>query len=203
LDSNGRLLAWSDRLGRASESIKATLRAGEYYVQISSWLEAVSPYAFSASATPLAPVPSNPPPTPPIGQPADPTPPVAALPDVPYFGSLSEWNLNVINAPEPWAAGYTGEGVLVAVVDTGVDVNHPDLMSQLFVNAGEIAGNGIDDDGNGFIDDISGWDFVSSDNNADDGNGHGTHVAGTIAAANNGTGVTGVAPGAGQHMVGG
>jgi subtilisin family serine protease len=67
-------------------------------------------------------------------------------------------------------------------------------MSQIWVNAGEIAGNGIDDDANGYIDDVSGWDFASGDNNPDDGNGHGTHVAGTIAADANGFGATGVAP---------
>jgi subtilisin family serine protease len=104
--------------------------------------------------------------------------------------------LNAINAPEAWAQGYKGQGVVVAVVDTGVDVNHPDLMNQLWVNAGEIPGNGIDDDHNGYIDDRSGWDFATGDNNPDDGNGHGTHVAGIIAAAANGVGATGVAPGA-------
>lgn len=120
--------------------------------------------------------------------------PVTAFPDVAYYGSSSDWNLNSINAPEAWAQGYTGQGVVVAVVDTGVDLSHPDLFSQIWVNADEIAGNGIDDDGNGYIDDRNGWDFSSGDNNPDDANGHGTHVAGTIAAEKNGTGATGVAP---------
>ena len=130
----------------------------------------------------------------PTPTPADPVAPVTALPDVAYYGGSNDWNLNAINAPESWAAGYTGQGVIVAVVDTGVDINHPDLMSQIWVNAGEIAGNGIDDDGNGYVDDVHGWDFASNDNNPDDGNGHGTHVAGTIAADDNGIGATGVAP---------
>ncbi len=86
--------------------------------------------------------------------------------------------------------------MVVAVVDTGVDLDHAELMSQIWVNPGEIPGNGIDDDHNGFVDDVRGWDFVGNDNNPDDANGHGTHVAGTIAAAANGVGSTGVAPGA-------
>ena len=96
-----------------------------------------------------------------------------------YYGGSNDWNVNSINAPEAWAQGYTGQGVVVAVVDTGVDMNHPDLVSQIWVNPGEIAGNGIDDDHNGYVDDRSGWDFSAGDNNPDDGNGHGTHVAGT------------------------
>jgi subtilisin family serine protease len=122
--------------------------------------------------------------------------PVTVFPDVAYYGGTQDWALNSINAPEAWAQGYTGQGVIVAVVDTGVDFNHPELNSQIYVNPGEIAGNGIDDDHNGYVDDTSGWDFYSNDNYADDGNGHGTHVAGIIAAAANGFGVTGVAPGA-------
>jgi len=112
----------------------------------------------------------------------------------------------MINAPEVWAQGYTGRGVTVAVVDTGVDYNHPDLRSNIWVNPREIPGDGRDNDGNGFVDDVRGWDFVGNDNapmdvidlrviNGEQGNrGHGTHVAGTIAAANNGIGITGVAP---------
>ena len=111
-----------------------------------------------------------------------------------YFGSSREWNLNAVGAPEAWAAGYTGKGVTVAVIDTGVDLDHPDLVQNLYVNPGEIAGNGIDDDQNGFVDDVHGYDFVDRDATPDDLNGHGTHVAGTIAAARNNIGSTGVAP---------
>jgi subtilisin family serine protease len=112
--------------------------------------------------------------------------------DVPNLGG-SDWGLDKVKAPEVWAKGYTGLGVVVAVVDTGVDYTHPDLDANIWTNSGEIAGDGIDNDGNGFIDDIRGWDFTNRDNNPMDDDGHGTHVAGTIAAERNGFGVTGVA----------
>lgn len=112
--------------------------------------------------------------------------------DVTNLGG-NNWGLDMVNAPEVWAQGYTGQGVLVAVVDTGVDYNHIDLSGNIWVNSGEIADNGIDDDSNGFVDDIRGWDFVNNDNDPMDLDAHGTHVAGIIAAQNNGFGVTGVA----------
>lgn len=132
---------------------------------------------------------------------------VDSLPDDSYFSSL--WGLNNtgqssgtadadIDAPEAWAlAGDDGATIVVGVVDTGVDYNHPDLINNMWINAGEIAGNNIDDDGNGFIDDIHGYDFANNDANPMDDNGHGTHVAGTIAATpDNNRGVAGVAPNA-------
>ncbi len=117
----------------------------------------------------------------------------APLPEQPYFGGAGQANLNMINAPEAWAQGYTGSGVVVAVIDTGVDWTHADLDTNIWTNPGEIAGDGIDNDGNGLIDDVRGWDFVNDDNNPMDTNGHGTMVAGVIAAENNGSGATGVA----------
>lgn len=103
-------------------------------------------------------------------------------------------NLDLVSAPEAWAQGFTGQGITVAVLDTGVDYTHIDLRDNIWTNPGELAGNGIDDDGNGYVDDIRGWNFVDgSNNNPMDLDNHGTHVAGTIAAANNGLGVTGVA----------
>jgi subtilisin family serine protease/subtilisin-like proprotein convertase family protein len=99
-----------------------------------------------------------------------------------------------IHALEAWDQTTGTHNQIVAVIDTGVDLQHPDLIANIWTNPGEIAGNGIDDDGNGFIDDVSGWDFGSLDNNPDDEAGHGTSVAGTIGAVgNNGIGTVGVA----------
>jgi subtilisin len=105
----------------------------------------------------------------------------------------NNWGADLVKAPEVWAQGYTGQGVVVAVVDTGVDYNHDDLKNNIWTNANEIADNGIDDDGNGYIDDNSGWNFSEKNNNTLDKNGHGTHISGTIAGENNDSGVTGIA----------
>lgn len=98
-----------------------------------------------------------------------------------------------IDAAEAWDV-TTGGDVIVAIIDSGLDTGHPDLAANLWVNPGEIAGNGIDDDGNGYIDDVHGYDFGGGDSDtSDDIIGHGTHVAGTVGAVgNNGVGVVGV-----------
>lgn len=108
-----------------------------------------------------------------------------------------------MDVPEAWA-GATGTGVTVAVVDSGIQLDHDDLSGRLAANAGEVGtdglggdmrSNGVDDDGNGLVDDWRGWDFIEGDNDPSDVAGHGTHVAGTIAAVNgNGAGATGIAP---------
>jgi len=98
-----------------------------------------------------------------------------------------------IRAESAWGVTTGSRGVIVGVIDTGIDYTHPDLAANIYVNPGEIPGNGIDDDGNGFVDDIHGWDFRNDDNDPFDDDGHGTHVAGTIGAlGNNGRGVAGV-----------
>lgn len=123
------------------------------------------------------------------------------LPNDPYFSQ--QWYLfnpgvyndlaipNIdIHAPEAWKIRNSAADIIVAVIDTPIDVSHPDLADNLWVNSGEIPGNGIDDDNNGYIDDIHGVDFVSPSSDKK----HGTHVAGTIGASgNNGFGITGIA----------
>ncbi|NCN95116.1 MAG: S8 family serine peptidase [Bdellovibrionales bacterium] len=130
----------------------------------------------------------------------------------------SQWGMNQLGVKEAWASNGKGsDNVVVAVIDTGVDYTHEDLVDNMWRNPGETgrdangadkSSNGIDDDGNGFVDDVVGWDFASNDNKPYDfttsvwdmlfggGNpGHGTHCAGNVAArADNGKGVVGVAP---------
>jgi subtilisin family serine protease len=113
----------------------------------------------------------------------------------PNFDQL--WGLQKIDAPEAWGVTTGSAGVVVGVIDSGVDFGHPDLATAMWVNPGESCDacptNGVDDDGNGYVDDWRGWDFANGDNDPSDDNGHGTHVAGTIGAAgDNGVGITGV-----------
>ncbi len=123
------------------------------------------------------------------------------------------WGLHASASARSWTLMKGSRDIIVAVIDTGADLNHPDLRANLWKNAGESGvvdsaecrrlltpkcrkeTNGIDDDGNGFIDDIHGWNFVSNSDDLTDRHGHGTHIAGIVGAVGgNGTGLSGVAP---------
>ncbi len=114
------------------------------------------------------------------------------------------WGLKKADAARAWAVTRGSRNVLVAIIDTGIDVRHEDLKGNLWMNPGETgidskgrdkATNGIDDDGNGFVDDVHGWNFVSSNNKLDDNHGHGTHIAGIVGAeAGNNKGISGISP---------
>lgn len=99
-----------------------------------------------------------------------------------------------INVMPLWREGFRGsKKIVVGVIDTGIDWDHPDLHDNLYTNPGEVDGDGKDNDGNGFIDDVHGWNFGNNNNNSRDNHGHGTHCAGTIGGVgNNATGIAGV-----------
>ena len=103
------------------------------------------------------------------------------------------WGLDKINAAQAWDQSTGDPGIVVATVDTGIDFNHPDLAPNVWTNPGEIPGNNIDDDQNGYIDDVHGINTLNQSGDVRDDDGHGTHVAGTIGAVgNNALGVVGV-----------
>ena len=114
------------------------------------------------------------------------------------------WGFELINAPRAWTKYRNSRNVVVAVIDTGCDVHHPALRANLWRNPGEAgldvngdpkSSNGIDDDGNGFVDDFHGWNFASNNNDLTDEHGHGTHISGIIGARKlDGSGMDGVAP---------
>ncbi len=109
----------------------------------------------------------------------------------------TECGVQLMGAPRVWGElGITGANIVVAMIDTGTCIDHPDLRNQIWTNPGEIAGNNIDDDGNGFVDDIHGWSFENNGSSPDinDYNGHGTHTAGTVGGDGAGGTVTGMAP---------
>ena len=120
-----------------------------------------------------------------------------------------KWGMNGsskadIQTNQAWSISRGSKDIVVAVIDTGIDVHHPDIKNNLWRNPGEIgvdalgrdkATNGIDDDGNGFVDDVHGWNFVENNHNLSDNHGHGTHIAGIVGAeGDNGIGISGVAP---------
>ena len=130
--------------------------------------------------------------------------PVTVTPNDPEY--VNQWGLPIISAPQGWDQSQGSSGVVIAIVDTGVDWDHPDLAANIWNNSGEIPDNGVDDDGNGFIDDVRGWDFLTlasspaigedgdtRDNNPMDFHGHGSHCSGIASAVtDNGIGVAGL-----------
>lgn len=119
--------------------------------------------------------------------------------------SISEaWGLKMTSSQKAWRLSQGDRNIVVAVIDTGADVRHEDLQSNLWVNKGEVgldamgrdkATNGIDDDKNGLVDDVHGWNFAGNNNKLNDNHGHGTHIAGIIGAeGGNGKGISGVSP---------
>lgn len=130
---------------------------------------------------------------------------VSAFPQTPSTTVSKSWGLNGpvgVDAPKAWTQIAGGDcsksSVVVAVIDTGIDMNHPELKGSLWKNPKEISGkSGLDDDKNGFVDDLHGWDFVSKKGILVDQHGHGTHIAGIISATGQGdSGLKGVCPGA-------
>ncbi|WP_455714201.1 S8 family serine peptidase [Anaerosporobacter sp.] len=104
-----------------------------------------------------------------------------------------------INIEPAWSLFSNGRAVTIAIVDTGIDINHPDLQDVIYTNTAEIPGDKVDNDGNGYVDDVNGWNFIEKNNDVTDydssseENDHGTHCAGIIGASANGTGIAGVA----------
>ena len=114
-------------------------------------------------------------------------------PNDPQFANSGLWGLTKISAPSAWDLATGSPTVVIANIDTGMKYNHEDLAANMWTNPGEINGNGIDDDGNGFVDDYYGYDFFFNDGDPLDEHGHGTHVGGTMGAVgNNNIGVVGI-----------
>ncbi len=112
-------------------------------------------------------------------------------PNDPLYGEL--YGMERIMAPQAWDDHTGDQEFVIAVIDTGIDYNHPDIAANMWTNPGEIPGNGQDDDGNGYVDDVHGYDFYSYDSDPYDDNSHGTHCSGTIGGVgDNGIGVAGV-----------
>lgn len=119
---------------------------------------------------------------------------IAFEPNDPRYVDGSQYGPQIVDAPGAWDITMGNNSLVIAVADTGFNYNHEDLQGMLWVNTGEIPGNGIDDDNNGYIDDVNGWNTYSGNKFILDDNGHGSHVSGILAARiNNGIGMAGMA----------
>ncbi|MCA9166104.1 MAG: S8 family serine peptidase [Planctomycetales bacterium] len=183
-DASYRLMGRNYQAGAVSESIETYLSKGSYFVIVIPHGNVSSDYLLQIQ-TEVQPTPAaslrttNDLPVP--------------LPDVVQYGGSSNWSVNSVNAPEAWAYGFAGKDVVVAVVDSGVDRFHNDLATNIWRNTEEVPGDRIDNDGNGYIDDVYGWNFVNDNASVADLTGHGTHVAGIVASRSDGVGSTGIA----------
>lgn len=121
---------------------------------------------------------------------------ITLIPNDTYYAS-KQWAPNKIKAPDAWEKETGDPSVIIAIIDTGIDFDHADLAGQIWTNLIELSGTPtVDDDGNGYIDDINGGDFVNVDNDPDDDHSHGSHVSGIAAATmNNNEGIAGICPG--------
>jgi hypothetical protein len=212
-NENNQLIGQSFNPGRKSEQISlSNLAPGTYYIRVRPAGNAATAYQLQVSAEVIAPPPPHAAPTPEPTRTESPSPVVQTVsnnysttygyglidaneavsrslnqPRFPNVEGRVSWDGQYIGAPEVWEQGYTGAGVVVAVIDSGVDYTHIDLDDNIWWNDDETFGNGIDDDGNGYVDDVIGWNFIDFNNNPMDEDGYGTHVAGIIAAEDGNT----------------
>jgi subtilisin family serine protease len=210
LDSNGNTISLSSRVNRKTRQLNTELNPGTYFLRIRGTRQATN-YTLSLATTPtplLTPVP----PQLPVSSSFNPlygyglvdaaaavskaiapdaavTTPFPDVPDGSTPDANKAWQVDAVKAPEVWAQGYKGQGVVVAVIDTGVDYGNSYINKSLWMNYKETLFNNRDNDKNGYVNDVDGWNFVNDNNFPSDSNGHGTFVAGLITDS-----LTGIAP---------
>ncbi len=175
-ESRGTLAIVAGKIQQIDETEKATICADTF---------CEPNYVYSANFGRTRPEPPAQQPTP------TPTRTPGQTPAQPY--EQLDYSREILRVPDAWNLSVGGDDIVVAVVDTGVDYTHPDLRNNMWKNMKEANGRpGVDDDGNGYVDDVYGYDFVRNRANGDDDNKHGTHCAGVIGAERNGIGVVGI-----------
>jgi subtilisin family serine protease len=209
LDSNGNTIL-SSPVNRKTQQINTELNPGNYFLRIKGTRQGTD-YKLSLAATP-SPLSTPIPPSIPVSSSFNPlygyglvdaaaavskaiapgaavTTPFPDVPDGSFPDANKAWQVDAVKAPEVWAQGYKGQGVVVAVLDTGIDYGNSYINKSLWMNFKETLSNNRDNDKNGYVNDVRGWDFVNDDNIPFDKNSHGTFVAGLIADS-----LTGIAP---------